>query len=194
MVKAILISINPKWVKKILNGEKTIEIRKIMPKCDLPIDVYIYCTKQDSLMKLSNFRKDKYICGKEYDITDFVWLNSDYEGKGKVVAKFTLNKVEEIEYVSSMACFDLYYGKKGMKEEKILSKSCLSFDELYDYLRHKNGYAWHIDNLVIFDKPKELGEFHKSSWAEVRYKTMREEKAKQYRLTRAPQSWCFVEL
>ena len=44
MSKAILISIKPKYVAKILNGEKTIEIRKTMPK-DLPIDVYIYCPK-----------------------------------------------------------------------------------------------------------------------------------------------------
>ena len=44
-MKAILISIQPRWVAKILNGEKTLEIRKTMPKCDLPIDVYIYCTK-----------------------------------------------------------------------------------------------------------------------------------------------------
>ena len=46
-MKSILISIKPKWVAKILNGEKTIEIRKTMPKCDLPIDVYIYCTKDN---------------------------------------------------------------------------------------------------------------------------------------------------
>ena len=37
-MKAIMISIKPKWVAKILNGEKTIEIRKAMPKCELPID------------------------------------------------------------------------------------------------------------------------------------------------------------
>lgn len=29
---------------KILNREKLIEIRKTMPKCELPIDVYLYCT------------------------------------------------------------------------------------------------------------------------------------------------------
>ena len=44
-MKEILISIKPKWVEKILNGEKTIEIRKTMPKCELPCKVYIYCTK-----------------------------------------------------------------------------------------------------------------------------------------------------
>ena len=43
-MKAILISIKPYWVAKILNGEKTIEIRKRFPK-DYVGWVYIYCTK-----------------------------------------------------------------------------------------------------------------------------------------------------
>ena len=38
-------SIKPKYVAKILNGEKTIEVRKSKPKSKLPIQVYIYCTK-----------------------------------------------------------------------------------------------------------------------------------------------------
>ena len=41
-MKEILISIKPQWVEKILSGEKTIEIRKTMPKCKLPCKVYIY--------------------------------------------------------------------------------------------------------------------------------------------------------
>ena len=44
-MKKILISIKPKWVAKILNGEKTIEVRKTAPKCELPCEVYIYCSK-----------------------------------------------------------------------------------------------------------------------------------------------------
>ena len=44
-MKSIMISIQPQYVEKILNGEKTIEIRKTMPKCELPCKVYIYCTK-----------------------------------------------------------------------------------------------------------------------------------------------------
>lgn len=43
-MKSIMLSIKPKIVKKILNGEKTIEIRKTRPKCELPVKVYIYCS------------------------------------------------------------------------------------------------------------------------------------------------------
>ena len=45
MSKAVLISIRPKWVEKIANGEKTIELRKTRPKLETPFKVYIYRTK-----------------------------------------------------------------------------------------------------------------------------------------------------
>ena len=43
-------------------------------------------------------------------------------------------------------------------------------EKIYDT---SNGYAWHIDNLVIFDKPKELNDFG---------------------VKRSPQSWQFIEV
>lgn len=41
-VPNILISIKPEWVKKILSGEKTIEVRKTKPKFAPPLICYIY--------------------------------------------------------------------------------------------------------------------------------------------------------
>lgn len=43
-VKAVMISIRPKWCEKIANGEKTIEVRKTRPKLETPFKCYIYCT------------------------------------------------------------------------------------------------------------------------------------------------------
>ena len=40
-----MLSIRPKWVEKIANGEKTIEVRKTKPKLDTPFKCYIYCTQ-----------------------------------------------------------------------------------------------------------------------------------------------------
>lgn len=34
MSKAVMISIRPKWCEKIVNGEKTIEVRKTRPKLE----------------------------------------------------------------------------------------------------------------------------------------------------------------
>lgn len=44
MSRAVLISIRPEWVDKILSGEKTLEVRKTRPKLETPFKVYIYCT------------------------------------------------------------------------------------------------------------------------------------------------------
>lgn len=42
MSKAVLISIRPKWCEKIINGQKTIEVRKTRPKMNPPFKCYIY--------------------------------------------------------------------------------------------------------------------------------------------------------
>lgn len=45
----------------------------------------------------------------------------------------------------------------------------------------ETGYGWHISDLVIYDKPKELSEFYR--WGGWSY----------FSLERPPQSWCYVE-
>src|SRR5690606_38438072 len=94
-MKAIMLSINPKWVAKILNCEKTIEIRKKFPK-DYVGWVYIYVTKgkKDILYKY----KGKYYTQHYLTFTDDVEVLN-----GKVVARFWCDKVEEI-YKSGDTC------------------------------------------------------------------------------------------
>lgn len=190
-MKAILISIQPKYVADILNGIKTLEIRKTMPKCDLPIDVYIYCTKGKEPCWSGVPRSSKY---------KPTILN------GKIVAKFTLNKVERIFWkqdLSNPYVSDEYNLETDtLNEWELRNKSCLESEELEDYLGFDDsefkalGYAWHIDNLEIFNEPKELSQFlipsHKVKG------TDRDGSEKTFTilkpLVRAPQSWCFVEI
>ena len=42
MSKAVLIRIRPEWCEKIINGRKTIEVRKTRPKMNPPFKCYIY--------------------------------------------------------------------------------------------------------------------------------------------------------
>ena len=42
MSKAVLISIRPEWCQKIMEGQKTIEVRKTRPKMDTTFKCYIY--------------------------------------------------------------------------------------------------------------------------------------------------------
>lgn len=192
-MKAILISIQPKYVADILNGKKTLEIRKTIPQeyldyCidsdkKVPIDVYIYCTKDKGSHYNSRILR-RYGDTFMIDKVDYKTLNPALNGK--VVAKFTLNKVEELCPVIRLATNKvvLYRGKpNGIDNKPLLKQSCLTNEELNAYLQLGGGYAWHIDNLVVFDKPMELSNF-KPHYV---YPT-------NHRLTRAPQSWCYVEM
>lgn len=53
-MNAVLISIQPKWCEKIASGRKTMELRKSLPKLEIPFKVYIYCTKGNCSIKTPN--------------------------------------------------------------------------------------------------------------------------------------------
>lgn len=168
-MKSILISIQPQWVEKILNKEKTIKIRKTKPSCELPVKVYIYCTKgkpylyridDDNNFELTNnFRPQEDSFVKDYNAQN-----------GKVVAEFTLNKITKHEKNFIDCEGNICYNFKvcdvknaGFDRDVF---SLLDFDNfIEDYGKGKPLYAWHIDDLVVYDKPKELSEFKK--WIDV---------------------------
>jgi predicted transcriptional regulator len=143
-MKAVLISIQPKWVEKIANGEKTIEVRKTAPKCEEPFKCYIYCTKT----------RDNEIY-KRYKVDDIK--------SGKVIGEFVCDSAE---WMSMRDC----------------DKACMTLKEAVDYSKGKKLYAWHISDLKIYDKPKELSEFFTPMG-----------KRPSYMVERPPQSWQYVE-
>ena len=163
-MKSIMISIKPKWVAKILNGEKTIEIRKSHPKCELPITVYIYCTKNKG--NLYRHFKGEFMILEETR-KECLW-------NGKVVAKFTLNKVEKIEIEwHDENHFYYTYRTKDLKYRDFFAKSGLFLGELETYIDNRKSYAWHIDNLEIFENPLPLQPY--------------------FDLDSPPQSWQYIE-
>lgn len=187
-MKSILISIKPKWVAKILKGEKTIEIRTTAPKCALPIDVYIYCTK--TIKPIS-----------DYDWGEFTF--DDLPKLGKVVAKFTLNKIEN--FINGMNELEREWDGKPDAEydyfayEKALEKACLTYEEADEYCPDQSFYAWHISDLEIFDRPRGLCEFHTNVKKEPPEELLCPECGEpmeyyEYKyLTKAPRSWQFIE-
>lgn len=196
-MKSILLSIRPEWVAKILNGEKTIEVRKQFPK-DYVGWVYIYCTKG----------KGKWLIGSNDDkVCSILKLPIDaitnppietLAGNGKVVARFWCDKVEEILIKDSGNIYT-----NTLSNNKLLTKSCLADNEIKNYLSgnwHKKynywfgGYAVHISKLEIFDEPKELNEF-------IYYKCSTKDKiCKKYcigcgkkLIHKASQNYCYIE-
>ena len=208
-MKALLLSIKPKWVAKILNKEKTIEVRKKFPK-NYKGWVYIYCTKDNKTKLLSNSFQYYVVGNKDY---------KDYLGNwnGKVVARFYCDKVEEIYGMYD----ELGWNYEFKNEEELLRKSCLDNEDLGTYLKicnnndfQKVGYAIHISNIEIFDKPKELGEFYTGK-LKVFDRTKQEKPTPilkicsnycnpknpvptrcgcRERLTKAPQNYMFIEV
>lgn len=148
-MKAILISIRPEWVKKICNKigekdgkpifEKPIEARKSAPK-ETPFKAYIYCTKgKDGYEWL--YRVDNNGYGKAQS-----W-------HGKVIGEFICDKVDEYTFSHYEAEYRVTH-----VEQKAM---CLNHPELIRYGKGKTLYGWHISDLKIYDKPKELSEFRK---------------------------------
>lgn len=182
-MKAIMMSIKPEWVAKILNGDKTIEVRKRFP-VDYVGWVYIYVTKgKPYITGIYNY-EHKIVYG---DIE-----NKNHNINGKVVARFWCDKVEEIKRIYLSWNTKIFaWETETFAEGEIENKACLSSKELLNYLAFKQiGYAIHITKLEIFDKPKEISEFKRNRYHHytmVGYTSLDP-------LTRAPQSWQFIEI
>lgn len=192
-MKSVLISIQPYWVFLIIakamgwniEKEKTVEVRKNYPKAnDWDKTVKIYCSKdKKSFAKIP----------KEYQPLMQQFL-------GKVIGEFVCDKIDY---------WQNHYKTDVMHIADMSSLSCVSIDDLLDYLGHyvdmngvdKKLYAWHISDLVIYDKLKELSVFHKTCENELycescaMYNNFYDSCGnKALRLNRAPQSWCYVEV
>ena len=181
-MKSILLSIKLQWVAKILNEEKTIEVRKQFPK-DYVGWVYIYCTKDKKNYLYWDwydppFVEEEWFVSNIPDIWDDDRKNINGPFNGKVIARFWCDKVEEITTEKW----------SPSKEQDLLKASCLTENQLFDYCNLESGkpfYAIHISEFEIFDKPKELSEFN--SWI------VSEETHLLKKLTKAPQNYCYIE-
>ena len=80
--------------------------------------------------------------------------------------------------------------------------ACLSSEDVEKYANEKIVYGWHISDLKIYDKPRDLREFRKGGfmteqqWIAALYPNTHchyEAWAKRYEITRQPKSWCYVE-
>ena len=160
-MKAVLISIQPKWVEKIASGRKTIEVRKTAPK-QVPFKCYIYCTFP---------KKPAYT----------LWLNRRTKNKfladGKVIGEFICDGIAEFESEfhddnSTEQLRRVWYDEDdGERDAELFAEdgdpnylctdACLTWDELKNYvgIGDRTFYGWHISDLKIYDKPKELTEF-----------------------------------
>lgn len=187
-MKAVMKSVSPRICEKVANGNCTILVSKTVPKCGAPFKGYIYCTSaKPYLYKEANppfelFLDSELYKGKGYDDRLF---------SSKVIGEFICDRIDEI-----------YQCNSGWVKEN----ACISKDEFFDYLGiprgthfgyDKKAYAWHISDLKIYGKPKELSEFRKPCKINLpmcdRCEYYSAWNGRCENITRAPQGWCYVE-
>lgn len=190
MSKAVMISIRPKWCEKVCNGEKTIEVRKTRPKLQTPFKCYIYCTMDHPYISVS--------CG-ELDKLNYR-TNTVGRCNGKVIGEFICDRIYELETRSPGGSY-FVKGEGQPTTNDVARQSCLSLRDMHEYLQAGKGYGWHISKLKIYDTPKELIKFHTWKKCKSCSKSGYESTACIYdencmipaAITKAPQSWCYVE-
>lgn len=135
--KAVLMSIRPEWVARILSGDKTIEVRKRIPKMAPPFKVYIYHT----LPPLTEWN----------------------EMAGKVVGEFTCDEVYRYARIGTTGSSRTYYKRVDsdyMTHDIDYSPMCLSPQQFADYGSGKEVFGLHVSGLKIYEQPKKLNEFY----------------------------------
>lgn len=200
-MKSVLISIQPYYVFLIIARimgwnipqEKTVEVRKDFPKDDAwNRRVHIYCSKN---------RKSFNCIPAQYQPFMAKLL-------GKVVGKFLCDKIDKQIVFHKVITRIMIQGYKE-KLFALCKAAVLPLDELHDYI-DKDGkdfeivYGWHISDLVIYDKPKELGEFYNHCNAKYDSRKCWDclDNGYQFikngfpycKVTRPPQSWQFIEV
>ena len=189
-MKAVLISIRPKWCEKIASGEKTIEVRKTRPKLQTPFKCYIYCTqasvKYQTICGCQVLNSDELYRHPEQGIKhgDSIELmlcenyTKDNFLNGKVIGEFTCDEITRVNICG-------FWDDSGKQLDNRLKETCLTTEEFCNYLGENVGCGWHISNLKIYDKPRELREF--TGLRQTKFG------AEPVPITRPPQSWCYVE-
>ena len=183
MSKAVLISIKPKWVEEIASGKKTIEIRHTAPK-EVPFKCYIYESRNGG-------HRCKH-CNEKDSCYSYAPKNVGcYNGSGKVIGYFICDKVDEYPYD--------YCDGLDIDDDTIL-ETAIDREDINIYAKGKTLYGWHISDLKIYDKPRELSEFSRPcSYSGLCFSCKRTSFKKDgnllcnTKITRPPQSWMYIE-
>ena len=164
-------------------------MRKTRPKIETPFKCYIYCTlpPKEELLNFGSFREYANELIRLQDgliVYDYgMRVCCDIEGRPYSQDNFLCKKV-----IGEFMCDNIYpirYEMDGFADAIDCETSCLKPRDFIAYGKGKQLYGWHISNLVIYDKPKELSDFTRLRETKFGYEPVK--------IERPPQSWCYVE-
>lgn len=106
--------------------------------------------------------------------------------KGNIIGEFECDRIDAFKVFENGAVQNWNFSD--------LDRSCLTYDEISQYIgRGKTGYAWHISNLKIYNKPMELESAQRCRKCQY-YNTCDEHELScsgEYMITQPPLSWCY---
>ena len=213
-MRKVLASLKPYYYYLVGEGIKEIEVRKNTPRAsDWNKEVLFYMSKDvKSFAKIpkefqEKYRKHfgkiglKFICDR---IEEFYCASVPYQRENNLgYGRFIDNGVYKVDGWHEGIAFernDRFID--SMLNNNDLKEMCLSVQELFDYIGiGKHLYAWHISDLKIYDKPKELSEFFRTCPTKEKGDCLSCDclADNDYggvctnNLTRPPQSWQYVE-
>lgn len=177
-------SVKPYWFFLICEGIKTVEVGKDKPKAeDWNKIVNLYCSKdKKSFERIPKEFQEKY---RKY--------------LGKVGARFLCNNIRDF----SNRIINTHNRYELQTVHEILANSRLTHSELCEYLNEREDlepfYLWHISDLVIYDKPRELYDFlnynkHLACISKNCFSGDCWGCHNNAIMIRPPQSWCYVDV
>ena len=102
-----------------------------------------------ALLKRIEVRKDKP--KQKTPFPCYIYETKAKGGCGKVIGEFVCDKVDKYTF----SYYEGEYRVNHLEQEAM----CLNHPELIRYGVGRTLYGWHISDLKIYDKPKELSEF-----------------------------------
>ncbi len=190
MRRSILTSIQPYYVFLIIaramgwkvEQGKTVEVRKSFPQAsDWDRKSLIYCSRdrrsfnripkeyQPLMAQLLGKVIGEFVCDEITLYEGEFWDDETYEAVRERYEPDDFEEYGEYEY-ETIADNE----QENYKDVPFFKQSCLTWEELREYLGKGDHvfYGWHISDLKIYDKQRELREFK----------------------IHPPQSWCYVEV
>lgn len=218
-MSGVLVSVLPQHlynictVTGVVDGErrykKSMEVRKSKPKLETPFTGYLYCGGGYRMLSGDPFDVKRFrglpLIKRSVDKG---WLKNDPEATSQIILgdrSYRLGKGDCLlngTVVGEFVCDEVVdivpdneYFVFGYPADDLLESMCLTQEDLQYYGRGKTLYGWQISDLKIYETPKSLGDFKhwkKYDWWDYGHHTNKPV-WELHCLTRAPQSWCYVE-